>query len=47
MEAANDGVRGMKFPWVGWLLSTVHSELLQDREANYQVIKEGKQVCLQ
>jgi hypothetical protein len=35
MEAANNGIRGMKFPWVGWLLSMVHSELLQDCEANY------------
>jgi hypothetical protein len=35
MEAANDDVRDMKFPWVGWLLSMVHSELLQGREANY------------
>jgi hypothetical protein len=41
MEAANNGVRGTKFPWVGWLLSTVHYELLQDREANYRIVKKG------
>jgi hypothetical protein len=35
MEATNKGAHGMKFPWVGWLLSMVHSELLQDHEANY------------
>jgi hypothetical protein len=47
MEVANICVRGTKFPWVGGLLSKVHSELLQDHEASYWVIIEGKQVCLE
>jgi hypothetical protein len=47
MEATNVSVRGTKFPRVGWLLSKVHSNLLQDREASYRVIKEGKQVSLE
>jgi hypothetical protein len=47
MEAANNGVRGMKFPSVGWLLSTVHSKLFQDREANYLIVEKGKQICLE
>jgi hypothetical protein len=46
MEVTNVGVRGVKFPWIGFLLSKVHSDLLQDREASYRIIKEGKQVCL-
>jgi hypothetical protein len=47
MEAANNGVRGMKFHWVGWLLSSVHSKLLQDYEANYRINEKGKQVSLE
>jgi hypothetical protein len=35
MEATNNGVRGTKFPCVGWLLLMLHSKLLQDHEANY------------
>jgi hypothetical protein len=34
LEAANVCIRGTKFPWVGWLLSMVHSKLVQDCEAN-------------
>jgi hypothetical protein len=30
LEAANVCSPSVKFPWVGWLLSKVHSELLQD-----------------
>jgi hypothetical protein len=37
----------MKFPWVGWLLSTVHSKHLQDHEANYGIVEKGKQVFLE
>jgi hypothetical protein len=37
----------MKFSWVGWLLSKVHSELLQDCEANHWATEKGKQVCLE
>jgi hypothetical protein len=37
----------MKFPWVGWLLSKVHSKLLQDRESNYRTLEEGNQVCME
>jgi hypothetical protein len=29
------------FPWVGWLLSKVHSDLLQDCKANYRALKKG------
>jgi hypothetical protein len=47
MEDANNGVRGMKFPWLGWLLSTVYSKLLQDCEANYWIVEKGKQVSLE
>jgi hypothetical protein len=35
LEATNICVRDTKFPWVGWLLSIVHSELQQDHEGNY------------
>jgi hypothetical protein len=35
MEAANNSVHGTKFPWIGWLLEKIHSELLQDHEAHY------------
>jgi hypothetical protein len=35
LEAANDGVQGAEFSWVGWLLLKVHSELLQHRETSY------------
>jgi hypothetical protein len=35
LEAANVYVRDTKFPWVGWILSTILSELLQDHKANY------------
>jgi hypothetical protein len=27
--------QGNTIPWVGWLLSMVHSEIQQDHEANY------------
>jgi hypothetical protein len=47
MEATNDGVRGTKLPWVGWLLSSIHSKLLQDHEANYLIVEKGKQVSLE
>jgi hypothetical protein len=47
LEAANDCVRGAVFPWVGRLLSKVHSKLLQDRKASYGVVEERKQVCLE
>jgi hypothetical protein len=47
MEVANNSVRGTKFPWVDWLLLSVHSKLLQDRETNYWIIKKGKQVSLE
>jgi hypothetical protein len=36
-----------KFPWVGWLLSMVHPELLQDCKADHRAIEEGNQVCLE
>jgi hypothetical protein len=35
MEATNNGVRGTKFPCVGWLLLTVNSKVFEDCEANY------------
>jgi hypothetical protein len=41
MEATNLSVRGMVFPWIGWLLSTIHSELLQDRKSNYRIVEKG------
>jgi hypothetical protein len=41
MEATNLSVRGTEFPWVGWLLSTVDSKLLQDRKVNYGIVKKG------
>jgi hypothetical protein len=47
LEAANIGVRGMKFPWVGWLLSKVYFELLQDCNTNYRASEERKQVSLE
>jgi hypothetical protein len=47
MEAANNSVRGTKFPWVGWLLSLIHSKLLQDRKTNYRIVEKGKQVSLE
>jgi hypothetical protein len=47
MEATNLSARGTEFPWIGWLLSTIHSKLLQDRKANYIIVKKGKQVCLE
>jgi hypothetical protein len=42
LEATNDGVQGAEFPWVGQLLSKVHSKLLQDYKASYWFVKEGK-----
>jgi hypothetical protein len=36
-----------QFPWVGWLLSKVHSELLLDCEVDHQALEEGNQVCLE
>jgi hypothetical protein len=47
MEAANNGVQGTKFPWVCWLLLTIHSKLIQDHEANYWIVEKGKQVSLE
>jgi hypothetical protein len=41
MKATNLSVRGTEFPWVGWLLSMVHSKLLQDHKANYGIVKKG------
>jgi hypothetical protein len=41
MEATNLSVRGTEFPWVGWLLSMIHSKLLQDCKANYRIVKKG------
>jgi hypothetical protein len=41
MEATNLNARGMEFPWVGWLLSMVHSKLLQDRKANCGIVRKG------
>jgi hypothetical protein len=41
MEATNLSVHGTKFPWIGWLLSTVHSKLFQDHKANYGIVEKG------
>jgi hypothetical protein len=47
LEATIISNSSMQFPWVGWLLSKVHSELLQDCEADHRALTEGNQVCLE
>jgi hypothetical protein len=47
LEATNVYNSSTKFSWVGWLLSKVHSELLQDCEADHRALEEGNQVCLE
>jgi hypothetical protein len=47
MEATNVCSSSLQLPWVGWLLSKVHSELLQYYEANHRTLEEGNQVCLE
>jgi hypothetical protein len=47
LEATNTCTSSVKFSWVSWLLSKVHSELLQDCKANYRALEEGNQVHLQ
>jgi hypothetical protein len=46
MGATNICVPSAKFPWVGWQLSKVHSELFQDCKANHWATEEREQVHL-
>jgi hypothetical protein len=39
LEAANICVPSAKFPWLGWLLSKVHSELLQIAKLIIELLK--------
>jgi hypothetical protein len=47
LEVTNICNSSTKFPWVGWLLSKVHSKLLQDFKIHHWAIEERSQVCLE
>jgi hypothetical protein len=47
LEATNICNSSTQFPWVGWLLSMVHPELLQDFDADHRALEEGNQVYLE
>jgi hypothetical protein len=47
LEATHVRNSSTKFPWVGWLLSKVQFEVLQDCEADHRALEEGNQVCLE
>jgi hypothetical protein len=47
LKATNVHNSSAQFPWVGWLLSKVHSKFFQYFKTNHRVVEDGNQVCLE